>query len=183
MAISCRPEVDQEAKEKPNPVSTQKSAYVDEDDDNELGDMLFHANVKEADFWSDDHARTVEQHPAIPRSVCDENTGALSATNSFALFASSSFSTHMPPEQLLASSGCSVRLVGPPVHTASSTCPYSKLPRSLRSVAGAYCSQKRRAAAPAAQFADEEEKGDKANEFVALKAPVFSSQTDLGIAG
>jgi hypothetical protein len=47
----------------------------------------------------------------------------------------------------------------------------------------AHCSQKRRAAAPAAQFADEEEKGDKANEFVALKAPVFSSQTDLGIAG
>ena len=52
-----------------------------------------------------------------------------------------------------------------------------------RLLAGAYCSQKRRAAAPAAQFADEEEKGDKANEFVALKAPVFSSQTDLGIAG
>ena len=92
MAISCRAEVDQEAKEKPNPVSTQKSAYVDKDDDNELGDMLFHVDVKEADFWSDDHARTVEQHPAIPRSVCDENTGALSATNSFALspFSSSS---------------------------------------------------------------------------------------------
>jgi hypothetical protein len=92
VAISCRAEVDQEAKEKPNPVSTQKSAYVDEDDDNELGDMLFHADVKEADCWSDDHARTVEQHPAIPRSVCDENTGALSATNSFALspFSSSS---------------------------------------------------------------------------------------------
>ena len=30
---------------------------------------------------------------------------------------------------------------------------------------------------------EKEEKGDKANEFVALKAPVFSSQTDLGIAG
>ena len=59
--------------------------YVDKDDDNELGDMLFHADVKEADCWSDGHARTVEHHPAIPRSVCDENTGALSATNSFAL--------------------------------------------------------------------------------------------------
>ena len=82
---------------------------MDEDDDNELGDMLFHVDVKEADFWSDDHARTVEQHPAIPRSVCDENTGALSATNSFALSPFSSFSTHMPPEQLLASSGCSMR--------------------------------------------------------------------------
>jgi hypothetical protein len=109
VASSCRAEVDQDAKEKPNPVSTQKSAYVDEDDDNELGDMLFHADVKEADCWSDGHARTVELHPAIPRSVCDENTGALSATNSFALSPFSSFSTHMPPEQLLASSGCSVR--------------------------------------------------------------------------
>ena len=109
MASSCRAEVDQDAKEKPNPVSTQKSAYVDKDDDNELGDMLFHADVKEADCWSDGHARTVELHPAIPRSVCDENTGALSATNSFALSPFSSFSTHMPPEQLLASSGCSVR--------------------------------------------------------------------------
>ena len=82
---------------------------MDEDDESELGDMLFRADVKEADCWSDGHARTVEQHPAIPRSVCNENTGALSATNLFALFASSSFSIHMPPEQLLASSGCSVR--------------------------------------------------------------------------
>ena len=92
MANSCQAEVDQEAKEKPNPVSTQKSAYMDEDDDNELGDMLFHADVKEADCWSNGHARMVEQHPTIPRSVCDENTGALSATNLFALspFSSSS---------------------------------------------------------------------------------------------
>jgi hypothetical protein len=30
---------------------------------------------------------------------------------------------------------------------------------------------------------EKEEDANKANEFVALKAPVFSSQTDLGIAG
>ena len=43
--------------------------------------------------------------------------------------------------------------------------------------------QQRRAAAPAAQFADEEEKGDKVSKFVVLKAPVLSTQTDRGIAG
>ena len=82
---------------------------MDEDDESELRNMIFHADVKQADRWSHGHVRTVEQHPAIPRSVCGDRTGALSTTNLIALFASSSFSTHMPTEQLLASSGCSVR--------------------------------------------------------------------------
>ena len=82
---------------------------MDEDDESELRNMIFHADVKQADRWSHGQARTVEQHPAIPRSVCGDRTGALSTTNLIALFASSSFSTHMPTEQLLASSGCSVR--------------------------------------------------------------------------
>ena len=82
---------------------------MDEDDESELRNMIFHADVKQADRWSHGHVRTAEQHPAIPRSVCVDRTGALSTTNLIALFASSSFSTHMPPEQLLASSGCSVR--------------------------------------------------------------------------
>ena len=97
------------AKEKQNPVATQKSAYMDEDDESELRNMVFHADVKQADRWSHGHARTAEQHPAIPRSACVDRTGALSTTNLIALFASSSFSTHIPTEQLLASSGCSVR--------------------------------------------------------------------------
>ena len=68
------------AKEKQNPVATQKSAYMDEDDESELRNMVFHADVKQADRWSHGHARTAEQHPAIPRSVCVDRTGALSTT-------------------------------------------------------------------------------------------------------
>ena len=47
MTICLRAEVDQQAKEKPNPVSTQKSAYVDEDDDNELEVCLYPPNSTE----------------------------------------------------------------------------------------------------------------------------------------
>ena len=63
---------------------------MDKDDESELRNMIFHADVKQADCWSHGHARTVEQHPAIPRSVCGDRTGALSTTNLIALFASSS---------------------------------------------------------------------------------------------
>ena len=45
------------AKEKQNPVATQKSAYMDEDDESELRNMIFHADVKQADRWSHGHAR------------------------------------------------------------------------------------------------------------------------------
>ena len=63
---------------------------MDKDDESELRNMVFHADVKQADRWSHGHARMAEQHPAIPRSVCVDRTGALSATNLIALFASSS---------------------------------------------------------------------------------------------
>ena len=79
------------AKEKQNPVATQKSAYMDEDDESELRNMVFHADVKQADCWSHGQARTVEQHPAIPRSVCGDRTGALSTTNLLTLSPFSSF--------------------------------------------------------------------------------------------
>ena len=80
------------AKDKQKPVATQKSAYMDEDDESELRNMVFHADVKQADRWSHGHARTAEQHPAIPRSVCVDRTGALSTTNLLTLspFSSSS---------------------------------------------------------------------------------------------
>ena len=68
---------------------------MDEDDESELRNMVFHADVKQADCWSHGQARTVKQHPAIPRSVCGDRTGALSTANLIALFASSSFSTHI----------------------------------------------------------------------------------------
>ena len=65
---------------------------MDKDDESELRNMIFHADVKQADRWSHGHARTVEQHPAIPRSVCGDRTGALSTANLIALspFSSSS---------------------------------------------------------------------------------------------
>ena len=65
---------------------------MDEDDESELRNMIFHADVKQADRWSHGHARTAEQHPAIPRSVCVDRTGALSTTNLLTLspFSSSS---------------------------------------------------------------------------------------------